>query len=303
MSITTVVIITDQKAIAGLAHLAQAGGVAHAVVVGDRRLADAAAAAGLTTAWIELAATTPAEAYADAVAGHVGELAPQVLLAGEDPAGRALLGAAAHRLGAPVISGVVDAAATAEGVRVERRVANGEAIESVLTGKVVAGVFSGDEPGSAEPVEPAEITRLEAAPLAGLAESGRESLGAATGVADAARVVAVGLGVRAKDDLGIVEALASALDAEIAASMPVADDRGWIEKARYIGRSGLHIAPQLYVAVGISGAPQHMEGVRDAKVVVAINNDPDARIFRTADYGIVGDLYEVVPELTNQITK
>ena len=88
---------------------------------------------------------------------------------------------------------------------------------------------------------------------------------------------------------------------EIGCTMPVADDLGWLPKDRYIGRSGRHIAPGLYLAVGISGAAQHMEGVRDAKVVAAINNDPEARIFRTADYGVVGDLYEVVPALIDAL--
>jgi len=77
----------------------------------------------------------------------------------------------------------------------------------------------------------------------------------------------------------------------------IADDFGWVAKERYIGRSGQHVSPRLYMAIGISGAPQHLEGVRDAKVVVAVNTDPEARIFQRADYGIVGDLYEVVPAL------
>ncbi|HLM96410.1 MAG TPA: electron transfer flavoprotein subunit alpha/FixB family protein, partial [Acidimicrobiales bacterium] len=108
---------------------------------------------------------------------------------------------------------------------------------------------------------------------------------------------AVGRGLRAKADLALVECLAAALGAEIGCSMPIADDFGWAAKDRYIGRSGQHISPRLYVAIGISGAPQHLDGVRDAKVVVAINTDPGAHIFRRADYGIVGDLYEVIPAL------
>ncbi len=83
--------------------------------------------------------------------------------------------------------------------------------------------------------------------------------------------------------------------------MPVADDLGWVPKDHYVGRSGQHIAPRLYLAVGISGAPQHLEGVRGAKVVAAVNSDPDARIFRSADFGIVGDLYEVVPALIDAL--
>ena len=85
--------------------------------------------------------------------------------------------------------------------------------------------------------------------------------------------------------------------------MPIADDFGWVAKERYIGRSGQHIAPRLYLALGISGTPQHLEGVRDAKVVVAVNSDAEAHIFKRADYGIVGDLYEVVPALRTALGK
>ncbi len=111
----------------------------------------------------------------------------------------------------------------------------------------------------------------------------------------------MGRGLRSRDDMALIEALAAALDAEIACSMPVADDLGWIDKARYVGRSGEHIAPRLYLAVGISGAPQHLEGVRQARVVVAVNSDPEAPIFASADYGIVGDLYDVVPALVEAL--
>ena len=103
--------------------------------------------------------------------------------------------------------------------------------------------------------------------------------------------------------MAVVRRLAEALDAELACSMPIADDLGWLEKSRYVGRSGNHITPALYLAVGIAGASQHMEGVRGAKVVAAINSDPAARIFQTADYGIVGDLYEVIPALIAEVHK
>ena len=115
--------------------------------------------------------------------------------------------------------------------------------------------------------------------------------------------MSIGRGVKAKADLAIVEGLAADLGAEIACSMPIVDDFGWVAKERYIGRSGQHIAPRLYLALGISGTPQHLEGIRDAKVVVAVNSDPDAHVFRRADYGIVGDLYEVVPALRSALGK
>lgn len=300
MNITTLVLVTEHKSVAGMAALAPS--TAHAVVVGNQALAEAASAAGLAANWIEPTHDVPPEAYIDAVAEIAAEVEPRLLLASSDPAGRALLGAAAGRLGAALVPGVVDVQLVGSDLTVERTVANGMALETLVAPGTVACLFAGGDPAEAVVSEPGSLTRIDAEPSA-LAVSKRERVGTSTGVTNAQRVVAVGLGVRARDDLAMIENLTQALGAEIACSMPVADDRGWIEKARYIGRSGQHIAPQLYIAVGISGAPQHMEGVRDAKVVVAINNDPDAHVFRTADYGIVGDLYEVVPALTAAITK
>ena len=113
----------------------------------------------------------------------------------------------------------------------------------------------------------------------------------------------VGLGFNRQDDLGLAHALADALDAAFGCTRPVADDKKWLPSAQYIGISGANIHADLYVAVGISGQIQHTAGIRDAKVVVAINKDPKAPIFAAADYGIVGDLYDVLPALTAAVKR
>ncbi len=113
-------------------------------------------------------------------------------------------------------------------------------------------------------------------------------------------IVSVGRGIKEKDKLPVVEELAKAMGAEIAASRPVCDD-GWLPIDRQIGSSGQTVSPKLYVAVGISGAIQHIVGMKGARTIVAINKDERAPIFDLADYGIVGDLFEVVPALTAAI--
>jgi electron transfer flavoprotein alpha subunit len=118
----------------------------------------------------------------------------------------------------------------------------------------------------------------------------------------AERIVAVGRGIKEQQNLRIVEELAEALGAELAASRPVCDN-GWLPMERQVGSSGQVVAPKLYVAVGISGAIQHVVGMKGARTIVAINKDREAPIFEVADYGIVGDLFEIVPALAAELRK
>jgi len=115
-------------------------------------------------------------------------------------------------------------------------------------------------------------------------------------------IVSVGRGIKEKDNLPIVEELAAAMGAELAASRPICDN-GWLPMERQVGSSGQSVSPKVYIAVGISGAIQHLVGMKGSKSVVAINKDENAPIFEVADYGIVGDLFEVVPALTAAVRK
>jgi electron transfer flavoprotein alpha subunit len=122
----------------------------------------------------------------------------------------------------------------------------------------------------------------------------------AVDLSQAERIVSVGRGIKEQAHLGIAQTLAEALSAELAASRPICD-AGWLPMERQVGSSGQTVAPKLYLALGISGAIQHLVGMKGANTIVAINKDPDAPIFEVADYGIVGDLFEIVPALTKAL--
>jgi electron transfer flavoprotein alpha subunit len=124
----------------------------------------------------------------------------------------------------------------------------------------------------------------------------------AVDLGQAERIVAVGRGIKSQENIALAEKLAKAMGAEIAASRPICDN-GWLPMERQIGSSGQTVAPKLYVALGISGAIQHLVGMKGARTIVAVNKDADAPIFEVADYGIVGDLFEIAPALTAELEK
>lgn len=124
----------------------------------------------------------------------------------------------------------------------------------------------------------------------------------AVDLGQAERIVAVGRGIKSQDNLPLAEKLAKAMGAEVAASRPICDN-GWLPMERQIGSSGQTVAPKLYVALGISGAIQHLVGMKGSRTIVAINKDAEAPIFEVADYGIVGDLFEIAPALIAELEK
>jgi electron transfer flavoprotein alpha subunit len=219
--------------------------------------------------------------------------------------------ALAARLGQVLISDVVDiGAATGDGGPVFTR----QLMQGRLNGayrhkgngpcfvSVQAGAFRAEASETA--AAPAAITTftptLDAAQIR--TKPGQPFRGSSQTVdlGSAQLIVSVGRGIKEADNLPIIQELATVLGAELAASRPICDN-GWLPMERQVGSSGQTVAPKLYLAVGISGAIQHLVGMKGSQCIVAINKDPDAPIFEVADYGIVGDLFEVVPALTEAI--
>jgi electron transfer flavoprotein alpha subunit len=167
-----------------------------------------------------------------------------------------------------------------------------------------AGAFRGDqvEKGAATaPVQSVEITlepaQIRTTPLELFREAKQ-----AVDLAQAPILVAIGRGIKAPENIPMAEKLAKLLGGELAASRPICDE-GWLPMDRQVGSSGQTVAPKLYLALGISGAIQHVVGMKGARTVAAINKDPNAPIFEVADYGIVGDIFELIPALTEALEK
>jgi electron transfer flavoprotein alpha subunit len=213
--------------------------------------------------------------------------------------------ALAARLGQVLISDVVD---LSEGPIFTRQLMQGRlngSYRHTSTGPCFVSVQAGafrveDSPATA----PAAITTftptLDAAQIRTAPGQPFRGSSQTVDLGSAQLIVSVGRGIKEAENLPLVQELAAALGAELAASRPICDN-GWLPMERQVGSSGQTVAPKLYLAVGISGAIQHLVGMKGSQCIVAINKDPDAPIFEVADYGIVGDLFEVVPALTEAI--
>jgi electron transfer flavoprotein alpha subunit len=164
------------------------------------------------------------------------------------------------------------------------------------------GSFRGDECESGQAEVKSLTVNLDADLIRQQPEERFKEAKAAVDLTQAPLIVSVGRGITEQNNIEVVRKLANALGAEIAASRPICDNE-WLPMDRQIGSSGQTVAPKLYLAVGISGAIQHLVGMKGSRTIVAINKDPEAPIFEIADYGVVGDLFEIVPALTAEAEK
>lgn len=299
MSVTTWIVVGDQPTIGNLVTVARSlGGPVGAVVAGSRSVAETVAASGVDkVVWCSAPDDVPAEANAPAVADAVAADPPRVVLAGRNPGERVLLGAVAARLKAAVLTGARSVAADGDGVVVVNAVFGDIAEETVAVSGPVALLLEGGSVPAADGTS-VPIEEVSAPPLGLKVVETRMHDFDEVDLYAAHRVIGVGRGLKTKDDLALIEELARAAGAEVACTRPVAEGLNWMGKDRYIGSSGARISPQLYLAVGVAGELQHMVGVTGAETIVAVNADPNAAVFKHTDYGLVGDLYQLVPAIT-----
>jgi electron transfer flavoprotein alpha subunit len=297
---------------AGQALAARSGVRAEAILLGDGvdSLADEVAACDLAAVRIgaspALAGYTPG-AYVAALAPALLAESPDYVLFPHTYQSAEYVPALARAVGAALVPEAVAFEEDGGSLLFRRPILEGklQARVRVRAGSpalvtLQSGAFSADDrvAGSAE--------RRPLGVELGSLDAGREVLGTEQSGGDAVDlsksdvIVAVGRGVGGADKMGPIEELARALGAELGASRPVIDN-GWLPRERQIGSSGQTVAPKLYVALGISGAIQHLVGMKGSSVIVAVNKDPGAPIFKAAHYGFVGDLHEFVPALTRAI--
>jgi electron transfer flavoprotein alpha subunit len=255
----------------------------------------------------KLANYTP-DGYADAMERVVRDQAPKYVIMPHTYLVRDFAPKLAARFEKGLISDCIRAKVESGSVKVTRRVFLGKMDadvvaegESPIFISFQSGAYRGDQAqkgaGAAVqqmPVEVGEVRMTSEAPF--------QEVKQAVDLTKADIIVAVGRGIKSKENIALAEELAKALGGDLAASRPICDSE-WLPIDRQIGSSGQTVAPKLYVALGISGAIQHLVGMKNSNTIVAINKDPEAPIFDIADYGIVGDLFEAVPVLTEEVKK
>ncbi|MBP7868273.1 MAG: electron transfer flavoprotein subunit alpha/FixB family protein [Acidobacteria bacterium] len=250
---------------------------------------------------------TAREAFIDGLERLVKSTGAAFVLAGATASGRDLLPGVAARFGRSVVQDVTEIAPEGGTLRIKRPIYAGKASETVRVTACPAfvtlrpNVFElSEKPGSPNVV--ATTDTVDAARLLTLVKEIKESSGGKVELTEASVIVSGGRGIKDAENYRLIEELADVLGAAAGASRAVVD-AGWVDHPHQVGQTGKTVSPQLYIAVGISGAIQHLAGMSSSKVIVAINKDPEAPIFKVANYGIVGDLFKVVPLLTQELKR
>jgi len=274
-----------------------------------KELSNADVAEVLLAEHAALGVYTP-DAFTMALAGIIEQTKPAFVVMAHTYQARDFAPMLAARLRTSLITDVVGISGEGSAATFMRPMFQGKLAASVRprpNGPAIVtfqiGAFRADAArrGGPVPVGPIEVS-IDTAAIRQKPEAPFQEAKQAVDLSQAERIVAVGRGIKSADNLPLVQNLAKAMRAEVAASRPICDS-GWLPMERQVGSSGQTVAPRLYVALGISGAIQHLVGMKGSRTIVAINKDADAPIFEVADYGIVGDLFEIVPALTAELDK
>lgn len=245
-----------------------------------------------------------AQLFASVIAQVAEKINASVIIFSNNTDGKAMAPRLSVRLKAGLVSGAVALPETTDGFVVKKSVFSGKAFAHVKITSAVKIISVNPNAFAIEAsVGSAEVVPFDATvepPKVIVKEIKKES--GEVPLAEAEIVVSGGRGLKGPENWGILEDLAKVLNAALACSRPVADAH-WRPHQEHVGQTGGAIAPNLYIACGISGAIQHLAGVNRSKTIVVINKDPEAPFFKAADYGVVGDLFEVIPKLTQEIKK
>jgi len=244
------------------------------------------------------------QAYATAVYEAMVAESADILIQAKSSLSDIVAGRLASKIQAGAVTNVVSLPDLSDGFTVKRSIYTGKATAtvSIESEKKILGIRKNtvemQEEGPKAEVVPFEVSFSESDFSTRITK--KEMAGGDILLSEADLVVSAGRGLKGPENWGMIEDLAKALGAAIGCSKPVSD-LGWRPHHEHVGQTGVKVGPSLYIAVGISGAIQHLAGVNSSKVLVAINNDPEAPFFSAADYGIIGDAFEVVPKLTEAI--
>lgn len=282
------------------------GGQAVVALIGAPQLASqlAGADAVVTVDHPALTNYTP-EGWEQALLGLVKEREPRLVLVANSTIGMDIGAALSAAWPAPLVAYTVGLEAEGDDIVATAQVYGGKLLAEVaISGDrgvctVVAGSFSPAAGGGSPAVEaaapPAGLDSLRTTFLALMEPEGGD-----VDITAAEALVSVGRGIGSQDNMELVTELAEALGAPLSASRPITD-LGWLPKTRQVGKSGLKVKPKVYLTFGISGAPEHLEGMRDAELIIACNTDAAAPIFDVAHYGTTADLFDLVPALTDKL--
>ncbi len=252
----------------------------------------------------ELLNTVDAQVYAKVIAEAISGIGATVVIFSHNQTGKAVAARAAARLKAGIVTGACALPGTSNGFVVKKTVFSGKAFENVnITSSIKIISLNVNSYHITHGEGTAEVVPLNIAVDAPKVKiTSVNKVKGEVPLTEADIVVSGGRGLKGPENWKMLEDLAHVLHAATACSRPVADAH-WRPHNEHVGQTGIQIAPNLYIALGISGAIQHLAGVNRSKVMVVINKDPEAPFFKAADYGIVGDVFDVVPKLTEEIKK